>query len=101
MKSSVDLNTVCNYLNETVEQSPQFMTALLSIVVKGSVNELQDSRIFSSMSENCVAVDLIGFLSGMGDGKSMIAPEFDISRKLLGFRTVNIDPDSEHWFKAE
>lgn len=101
-ENQVPLSIICNCLNEHLEQSPNLMSTLLSLIFKAPITEMAESRAFSAMSGNgsgVVILDIIGFLSGFGDGTEVITAEHDPQTgKLIGFKTVSVNKESEETF---
>lgn len=93
--SQVDLHAVANYLNECLEHSPHIVQSFMNIHVAGHANDAK-SRMFALAADGGIAMfGVLGLLSGMGDGNSIVAPVHSTEGKLIGFavRSVNGSTD--------
>ncbi len=94
MEQHIDLQIVCDKLNEIMTQSPVAASSLLNINLVVARDELVESPLIAYPMGNALVVNILSLLSSLGDGKHLIAPASS-SDGNIGVRLVPVNKEQE------
>lgn len=94
MDKSIDLQIVCDKLNEMIEKSPSLTSPLLNFNYVVSHNEAVTTPITCYPMGDALVVNLMSFLSSFGDGSHILVPAIS-PMGAIGVRLVPVNTQQE------